>query len=350
MEIIDALGLMSGTSLDGLDLACTRFIWNQGWSYEILAAETFPYPESWKERLGGASQLSGHALHKEHLWFGEELGRISLDFLNRHELEVDVIGSHGHTVFHRPLEGCTFQLGHGQSLATEAGIPVVWDFRTKDVLLGGQGAPLVPIGDRLLFSDFDACLNLGGISNISFETEHGRVAFDICPINMALNYVAGRNGLEYDDGGILASRGSVDYNLLEQLEKLGYYEDLYPKSLSREWFEAEMMPLLDQIQSVEDLLATLCEHMSLRINSVLNTFDLKKVLITGGGAYNTFLMDKIIKGAERQCVLPPSQLIDFKEALVFAFLAILYLRGEDNVLSSVTGSAKDHCAGILSLP
>jgi len=342
---------MSGTSMDGLDIALCRFeLQGEQWSYAILAAETLPYTSDWLVRLQSLPELTGEELMAEHAAYGNFLGQAVCDFQKRHPHSVDFVASHGHTVFHQPDRGFTFQAGAGSAIAAVCGLPVVSDFRTADVAMGGQGAPLVPIGDRLLFSPFDACLNLGGIANISFEREGRRIAFDVSPCNLLLNDLAGRIGLPYDDGGKLASSGSINDSLLQRLNALPYYTRPFPKSLGREDIEHDFLPLLDEELMVADSLATVIRHIAVQLAAVLPAKKEAKLLISGGGALNTALIAEISANVNCEVVVGTPDLLHFKEALIFAFLGVLRWRGEVNVLSSVTGSRSDHCAGSIDLP
>ncbi|HPD65925.1 MAG TPA: anhydro-N-acetylmuramic acid kinase [Bacteroidia bacterium] len=338
------IGLMSGTSLDGLDLALCRFKFDKYWSFRILRAKTIPYSESWKENLRHAHQLIGQELLRLDRQYGIYLGEQAKSFLSGEK--VDFIASSGHTVFHQPEKGFTFQLGHGSSLSAASGCMVINDFRTMDVALGGQGAPLVPIGDELLFQEFDFCLNLGGFANISFRDMNKRVAFDICPVNFILNQI----NPPYDEDGRNGKKGKVDCFLLEKLNDLQYYQQTFPKSLGREWIEKEFLPLLNGVNIHRyDLLRTLYEHIAWQISSVISSGDNKKVLVSGGGAYNKFLMELISQKTKAEIVIPSPEIIEFKEALIFAFLGVLRVRNEINCLSSVTGAMRDSCGGTIWL-
>ena len=236
-------------------------------------------------------------------------------------------------------------------MCVELKMPVVNDFRKNDVLLGGQGAPLVPIGDRLLFSDYASCLNLGGFSNISFEQKKERVAFDICPVNMALNEVARITGKEYDEDGQMARAGDIHERLLGQLNSISYYQQSGPRSLSREWYVTEFKQRLEGKRiSPDDLMATLVEHIAIQVALVVNKLSGKDVLITGGGAYNGFLIERMAYHSHKDLKIPDDNTVNFKEAIVFGLLGVLRMRNEANVLASVTGASKDHCSGIIHKP
>ena len=344
------IGLMSGTSLDGLDLAAATFsVSPSGWEFDLGPCQTISYSEEWLHRLKSAHDLSGFELSKLHTDYGRFLGQQTRKFCQDHKLQPELIGSHGHTVFHQPDLKLTLQIGDGAALAAEAGITTICDFRTGDVALGGQGAPLVPIGDHLLFGEYRYCLNLGGFANISFEKANQRLAFDICPANLALNHLANRNGLSYDKDGLLARSGQCIPKLLQALNGLEFYHQSGPKSLGREWLEEVFLPLIEPY-STEDSLNTVCEHIAQQIGNQLMGNARDRVLVTGGGAFNTFLLERLQDVTEVQISRPEKSLIEFKEALIFGFLAVLRFRREANCLSSVTGASRDHSGGAVFLP
>jgi len=352
MKEYSVIGLMSGTSLDGLDIAYCTFKSNKGkWQYSIKCAETIKYSKEWFQKLKEAHHYGGEKLLQIHSEYGEFLGKKVLDFIRKNKLiTIDLVSSHGHTVFHNPENGFTFQLGNGASLAATCGITSVCDFRILDVALKGQGAPLVPIGDRLLFPEYDFCLNLGGFSNISYEVKGNRIAFDICPVNTALNYLAETRGKAFDRGGAIAKSGRINKELLVKLNKLDYYQKKKSKSLGREWLQKYFLPVLNSSNiSIEDKLATVTEHIAYQISQVILSVDKKgKILITGGGAKNSFLILKLkekLRGS--QIIIPEQSLVDFKEALVFAFLGILRMEQKINTLCSVTGASKDSSGGVV---
>lgn len=340
---------MSGTSLDGLDMAYVEFSCEDvgKWNYKILEAETIPYSEKWYSELRSATKLGSEDLLELHSRYGFYLGEQVKNFREKHKIEsLDVIASHGQTVFHQPNRRFTLQIGEGRAIQIENPFPVVYDFRTMDVILGGEGAPFVPIGDELLFRKYDACLNLGGFSNISFNREGKRIAFDICPVAVVLNELAGREAKPYDQEGAMAREGKINSTLLEQLNRLDFYKTKGPKSLGAEWVQSHVTPLLTNLSTL-DLLSTYSEHVALQIAEVLNSYEIKEVLITGGSSYNEYLIERIKAHSSTLITIPSSVVIEYKEALIFAFMAVLRLRGEVNVLSSVTGALRDHCTGIL---
>jgi anhydro-N-acetylmuramic acid kinase len=348
LKELTVLGLMSGTSLDGLDLAFCRFrLERSSWKYEILKAKTKEYPPDLRDSLKDAINLSEKTLSELDHSYGKWLGTASAEFISESGLKPDWIASHGHTVFHEPHRGITLQIGNGNELAKLSGINVVCDFRSQDIALGGQGAPLVPVGDEYLFGEYDQCLNLGGISNISFRKDEKRIAFDICPVNMALNMLAEEFGSAFDRNGELGKGGNILSGLLDQLNSLEYYAVRPPKSLGREWFDRQVRPLLYQNVNKKDILRTYYEHASVQIGSVLNENGRGNVLVTGGGAKNSFLLKLIKQKTNSKLIVPGQVILDFKEALIFAFLGYLKVNNINNVFASVTGSSADHCSGTI---
>lgn len=347
MKTYFSIGLMSGTSLDGLDICYAQFQDETHWEFEILKTETIPYSLEWKNRLQNAIQLSAEdllALDKE---YGFYLGEKTQEFISKNNItDLDFIASHGHTVFHQPQRKFTLQIGDGRALKLITKKPVIYDFRSQDVLMGGNGAPLVPIGDELLFSQYDACLNLGGFSNISLQKNHQRIAFDISPVNVVLNYFAEKLGKNYDENGDFARNGAINFKILEQLNALTFYQKSAPKSLGVEFVNSEVFPLLKD-ETPENIIATFTEHIAEQIAKVFNDNQLKTVLVTGGGTFNTYLLEKIREKSHTELIVPDENIINFKEALIFAFMGVLRLRNEVNVLCSATGSSENHCSGIM---
>jgi len=347
---------MSGTSLDGLDIAYCHFKKVQGrWQYQLIAHQNCNYTPAHREQLKGSIQLAADDLLYLDITYGEWLGQQVRQFVESRQLYPDYVASHGHTVFHQPERRLTYQIGNGQALANAAGLPVICDFRTTDVLLGGQGAPLVPVGDQALFSEYDFCLNLGGIANISFDLHGQRIAYDICPVNMLLNEGARQLHIPYDAGGAIARRGRLNEMLLAELNALPYYSADFPKSLGYEWFQESVMPIIHSGQlSPQDLLHTGVVHIAQRIAADVLQFHPSQgqMLVTGGGAYNDFLIEQLRSNLQGKVavVVPDSLLVDYKEAIVFAFMGALRLKGEVNCLKSVTGARADSSAGQLFEP
>ena len=340
---------MSGTSLDGLDIAFCEFNFKENsWGYKILCAETIPYTDHWSETLSTLESGSSLDLVTADIEYGHLLGRLTSDFIDRNKVVPDFIASHGHTIFHQPGRKITSQIGRGSAISAETGLRVVCDFRSLDVALGGQGAPLVPIGDELLFHDFDFCLNIGGFANISFNTGKHRIAYDVCPANIVMNQLASLEGHEYDQDGRLAQGGRIDEQLLDILNDLPYYKLSFPKSLGKEWVVQHVFPMLKKSQQpVKDLLATLCEHIAMQVASATGNQKDKTLLITGGGAYNKFLISRIRHHAAPEIIIPDAYTVNFKESLIFAFLGLLRWRNEINCLKSVTGAVRDSSGGAI---
>jgi anhydro-N-acetylmuramic acid kinase len=347
-ESYNVLGIMSGTSLDGIDLAHINFtIKNNRWSFTLYETETIPYESNWLNKLKTAVDFSRTELEKLNEDYTLLLGNTIKSFIKKHQLiNLDAVCSHGHTILHQPQNGYTLQIGNLPEIAEIVGVTVVCDFRVQDVKLGGQGAPLVPIGDRILFSEYDYCLNLGGFSNISFEQNGKRIAFDISPVNTVLNFYANKLGLAYDDKGTIARSGESDLNLMEELDALAYYQKPFPKSLGFEFVKTVVLPLMESYDiSIEDKMHTFVKHIAKQTAFALPERN-GKMLITGGGTYNDFLLESMQNYLpEMSLVVPDAKTLEHKEALIFALLGILKLRKEVNVLSSVTGAKKDHSSG-----
>ena len=339
------IGLMSGTSLDGLDIVYVKFEKSDYANFEILLTETISYSDIWKERLQNAINLDKNSTSVLHNEYGVFLGIKTKEFISKNNIQkLDFIASHGHTVFHQPEKGITLQVGDGEEILKATNCTVVADFRTQDVQLGGQGAPLVPIGDRLLFSGYQACVNLGGFANISYERNDLRIAFDICPVNIVMNYYTNKMGLEYDDKGALASKGTIHQALLEDLNNLTFYSKKPPKSLGLEWVQQYVYPLVDKYKlDSHNILRTFLEHVAQQISKTILPFD--TILFTGGGVYNDFLIKRIEYIGKNNIIIPADHIINYKEALIFALLGLLKLEGQVNCLSSVTGAQKNHSSG-----
>lgn len=351
METFLSIGVMSGTSLDGLDLVACRFVAGEIWKFEIVKAATIPYSHKWVNKLAGAAELSAFEFALLNNEYGKFIGKHVADFCHDLPQKPGLVSSHGHTIFHQPHKRLTIQIGSGAHIAATCGLPVACDFRSLDVALRGEGAPLVPVGDELLFGEFEFCLNLGGIANISFREDKERKAFDICPANMAFNHFTKALGYEYDLDGNLGRSGVVQEELLNLLNSLEFYQQSGPKSLGREWFETEFLPLISSFQlETKDVLRTLYEHISDQIALAVEFFPKGQMLITGGGAHNVFLIELLSEKTKHKTIVPSTQIIDFKEAIIFAFLGVLRLRNEVNCLKSVTGCSHDHSGGVIYLP
>jgi anhydro-N-acetylmuramic acid kinase len=358
MEVITAIGIMSGTSVDGLDIVAVEFSFSGGaWTYRILKSESIPYPGSFRKTLLEAIYLNGEELTKLDQRLGEYIGDKIINFCINEKFKADLIASHGHTVFHQPGRGITLQIGNGQTIYQKTNIRVINDFRKIDILRGGQGAPLVPVGDKLLFGEFDFCLNIGGFSNISFDNSRNqRLAYDVGPGNIILNYLAGKVGKSYDEKGSIARNGKLLEDLLTDLNALPYYSAAPPKSLGLEWVKKNIVDRISRSNhSLEDLMCTLVEHVAFQIDRSIKIEISRhslvkdcKILITGGGAYNDFLIKRLIDMSDGFFyVIPEREIIEFKEALIFAFLGVLRLKNEINIWKSVTGAKQDSCGGTI---
>lgn len=344
------IGVMSGTSLDGIDLAHIRFRNAEGkWAFEIRESETIPYPEDWLEKLRSAVSFNTHQLDDLNEEYTQLLGKTIRQFIDSNQItRLDAVCSHGHTILHQPENGITLQIGNLPQLADLVGERIVCDFRVQDVKLGGQGAPLVPIGDRMLFADYEYCLNLGGFSNVSFEQNGRRIAFDISPVNTVLNFYAHSLGMDYDDKGAVSRSGNMNTYLWNDLNELEYYKKPYPKSLGFEFVKATVLPLMETHSiPTEDKMHTFVEHIAHQTAMALPIKE-GKLLATGGGAYHDFLMERLqFYLPDIAITIPDAKILEYKEALIFGMLGVLRLRNEINVLSSVTGARKDHSSGMV---
>lgn len=349
-ETYNVIGVMSGTSVDGIDLAHIRFSIIDGkWRFEILEAETVSYDSNWLNKLKVAVDFSEAELQQLNNDYTILLANFIKTFIEKNDIQdLDAVCSHGHTILHQPQNGFTLQIGNLPEIAKIIGQTVVCDFRVQDVQLGGQGAPLVPIGDRILFSDYDYCLNLGGFSNVSFEQNGNRIAFDISPVNTVLNFYANQLGLDYDDKGKISKSGKLNTDLLDELNALDYYKKPFPKSLGFEFVKTTVLPLIEKHNiPTEDKMRTFTEHIALQTAFALPKRN-GKMLATGGGTYNDFMLERMqFHLPELEIIIPDKKTIEFKEALIFALLGVLKLRNEINVLSSVTGAKHDHSSGII---
>ncbi|MFD2543702.1 anhydro-N-acetylmuramic acid kinase [Lacinutrix gracilariae] len=346
------IGVMSGTSLDGIDLAYIIFNFTDHWNFKIEKCSTIAYSKEWTHVLQNLVSNTSNSLKEIDSDYTKHLAKVILDFIKKNNIhDIDAICSHGHTALHQPEKGVTYQIGNLKELATLSNTKVVCDFRVQDVALGGQGAPLVPIGDKLLFSKYHYCVNLGGFANISFEENNQRIAFDICPVNIVLNHYVQKLGVEFDDQGKLAATGNINTQLLEQLNTLDFYKEPYPKSLGLEWVKKEVFPLIDVFSiAIKDILKTFVEHIAIQIANEINKKENATVLLTGGGAFNTYLINQIKNRTNNKVIIPSTEIINYKEALIFGLLGVLKLREEVNCLSSVTGASKNHSSGKIYLP
>lgn len=345
---------MSGISMDEVDLVhTTLWIAENKWNYKINASKTVEYDETWRLRLSKLRTQSAYNFVRTDRYYGEYIGRLIHDFLKENQLDTDLISSHGHTIFHQPENNLTTQIGDGNAISAITGLPCVSNFRAMDVIIGGQGAPLVGIGDQLLFGEYDMCLNIGGFANISAQVKGKRIAYDICPANILLNRIAREFELEFDEDGKIAETGKIDYDLLGNLNVLPYYKLPYPKSLGREWINQNFWGIVRESKiEKQDKMKTLVDHIATQIGQ--NIDDLAngdssqmKVLATGGGVLNPVLIDFIKSNTDAEIVVPDAELINYKEALVFALMGVLRVENKPNVLSSLTGASSDSVSGSL---
>lgn len=337
---------MSGTSCDGLDVCYTSFTKeNNTWRYEILSTECFSYNLYWLNKLKTVHLKTPEEVNQIDQDFASLSGDIVNQFIKKNKInkaKITAIASHGHTVFHRPEEFFTLQIGNGKIIREVTGIPTIFDFRSKDVSLGGQGAPLVPIGDEFLFCEYDYCLNIGGIANFSYNDNGVRLARDICFVNMIINRLASLLNLPYDKNGNIAKKGKINFRLLNLLLELDFNND----SLAIEKYEQTIKPILDKIDdSIENKITTVTEYAAIKIADQLIK---GKTLLTGGGAHNNYLVSRIKNLSKSNIIIPSKEIIEFKEALVFGFLGVLFLRNEPNCLASVTGALQDNTGGVIS--
>ena len=342
-----SIGLMSGTSLDGLDLVYVKFNNNSYKDFQIIHADTIPYSEKWKIILQKSIEFSADDLNDLDIKYGKFLAERVNEFIIKYSIKnIDFISSHGHTVLHQPEKGITLQIGNGQIISKITKQKVVCDFRTQDVKLGGQVAPLVPIGDELLFPEYDYCINLGGFSNISYREKNKRIAFDICPVNIVMNFYASKFGFQYDKNGDLASQGKINNQLLSKLNELDFYKKQHPKSLGLEWVQNEVYPLIDSMEKNHiHILRTLVEHIAIQISNIVDQNS--SILFTGGGVFNSFLMNRISILSANKVIITSKKIINYKEALIFSLLGLLRIENKNNCLKSVTGANKDHSSGVI---
>ena len=341
------IGLMSGTSLDGLDICYARYSYTNNWSFKIINAITVPYNHKWMNILKNLTNKSREEIDIVDFKYTNLLSILILDFIASFEItNIDAISSHGHTVLHKPSKGLTFQIGNLKLLSELTNHTCVCDFRQQDISLGGQGAPLVPVGDNLLFPEFKFCINLGGFCNISFSKSNALLAFDICPFNIGLNYYSKKLGFDFDESGSLSSSGEIIEPLLKRLNSLDYYNLSGPKSLGLEWVLKNVFIDISKYDyNPHDILRTLVEHSAIQISKILNKHGNGTVLLSGGGVKNSFFIDRLYFHSSSEFIIPETLIIDFKEALIFGFLGVLKLRNEINCVMSVTGASRNHSSG-----
>ena len=339
------LGIMSGTSLDGIDLAICSFNKSKEWSFRIEKCTTVKYSKKWITILSNLHNSNKQNIVEKDIIYGKMIATEITNFLKNDK--IDFIASHGHTIFHQPEKKYTLQIGNGNTIANITGLTTISKFRDLDVSLGGQGAPLVPVGDLKLFKNYKYCLNIGGIANLSIKDKNNIIAFDVCPANTILNKISRKLNLNFDNHGEIARRGKIIRKLLRQLNNLDFYKSKSPKSLSREWISKNISSLISEKYEPQDILNTFCEHIGLQIGMYLKD---DKTLITGGGAFNKYLIERIEKYSNSKLIVPDEKIINFKEALIFAFLGVLRIRNQNNCLKSVTGAKQNNCGGEINNP
>lgn len=361
------IGLMSGSSLDGVDIAFCHFevekreeeLIVHDWSLQV--AETIAFPERWYNRLFNLPTQNALTFAKTHTYFGHFLGECVLDFVKNHEVAPDLIASHGHTIFHEPQNRMTIQVGDGAAMAATTGYTVVNNFRNQDIAINGEGAPVAPIVDKYLFAGHDFYLNLGGIANITGRLPDKVVAFDICPVNQLLNTLANQIQLEYDEGGRVAAKGVIDDKLLTALNQASFYQQPYPKSLDNNWVNEHLFSSIEnEVEKVPAQLRTSVEHIAIQIaqsiQQIIKQENFQKesysLFPTGGGVFNTFLMERIKEhcaNSSVQVVIPEEPIIQFKEAILMAWMGVMRMEEVPNVLQTVTGAKRDTVGGAVHL-
>ncbi|MEM6321119.1 MAG: anhydro-N-acetylmuramic acid kinase [Bacteroidota bacterium] len=361
-----AIGLMSGSSLDGLDIAYCSFEVEKREDGDLVVhdwgiekAETSEFTEAWEARLSQLPEQNALAFAKTHTYFGHYTGELVNSFLQRHQVTPDFIAAHGHTIFHDPMGRMSIQIGDGSAIAATTGFPTISNFRNQDVAINGQGAPVAPIMDKYLLPGHDFYLNLGGIANVTAVLPNRKtIAFDICPVNQLLNFLANRLGAAYDAEGQMAAAGEMQPEMLKCINKADFYRTSYPKSLDNSWSKTEILSKLeDNPALIPDQLRTLVEHIAHQINFALRQVIRKEklnkskysILITGGGAFNTFLIERLRFHCEDliELVLPDADIIQFKEAALMAWMGVMRVENVPNVLKSVTGADRDSVNGAI---
>jgi len=345
------IGLMSGTSIDGVDLVYANFFYDKHWSFKILRSKTYEYDIDWQNILKNLADKDLDSIKLIDKNYTILLSEYILKFIGEFSIkQIDFISSHGHTALHDPSNSITYQIGNLKELSDYIGLKVICDFRAQDIKLGGQGAPLVPVGEKYIFPEYDNLINLGGFANITIKSNNNLTAYDICPVNIVFNHLSNLRHLKYDDKGKIALSGKLNFELFNCLQSLDYYKQVSPKSLGVEWVNKNILPIISSFSEIplEDLLNTFSKHFASQI--AINIKSAKKTLITGGGAYNDYLIQNIIDLTESEIIIPSSEIIEYKEALIFGFLGVLKDLNINNCYSSVTGATKDHSSGNIFIP
>jgi anhydro-N-acetylmuramic acid kinase len=351
MKNYHVIGLMSGTSIDGVDLVYANFFYDKHWNFKILKSKTYDYDIDWQNILKNLSDKDLDSIKPIDKSYTKLLSEYILKFIEEFSIkQIDFISSHGHTALHDPSNSITYQIGNLKELSDYIGLKVICDFRVQDIKFGGQGAPLVPVGEKYIFPEYNTLINLGGFANITIKSNNNLTAYDICPVNIVFNHLSNLRHLKYDDKGKIASSGKPNIELFDCLQSLDYYKQISPKSLGVEWVNENILPLINSFSEIplKDLLNTFSKHFASQI--AINIKSAKKTLITGGGAYNDYLIQNIIDLTESEIIIPSSEIIEYKEALIFGFLGVLKDLNINNCYSSVTGATKDHSSGNIFIP
>ena len=345
------IGLMSGTSIDGVDLVYVNFFFNKYWSFKILKFKTYEYDKDWQNILKNLIDKDQNSIKLIDKNYTKLLSKYILRFIEEFSIKkIDFVSSHGHTALHDPSNSITYQIGNLKELTNYTGLKVICDFRVEDIKLGGQGAPLVPVGEKYIFPEYDTLINIGGFANITIKSNNNLIAYDICPVNIVFNHLSNLINLKYDDKGKISSSGKINLELFNHLQSIDYYKQVSPKSLGVEWVKEVIFPIINNFLEipVEDLLNTFSKHFAFQIANNIKSSN--KTLITGGGAYNDYLIQNIIDLTESEIIIPSSEIIEYKEALIFGFLGVLKDLNINNCYSSVTGAIKDHSSGNIFIP
>lgn len=355
--VYNVIGLTSGTSLAGLDIVFVALTEVRGkWTYELKAAERLAYTSEWEEKLGGAAALPARDYFLLHSEYGHFIGHAVNQFIAQHQLDhkVHFITSHGHTVFHVPAQKMTAQLGDGAAIAAVTGISVISDLRSVDVALGGKGAPVLPVAEQLLFPDYHYRVNLAENATIAAQPDGQLIAFDVCPCNYVLDTLAGLLGRPFDEEGKLAAGGVTDQGLLDALNGLAFYNEQYPRTLTSKFGTGTILPMIQQQQlSTQGKLNTYIHHIAAQVAAAVQQLTPSEegaaynLLLTGGGARNTYLVETIRTILQPLNVTVTVQEEPFRNALMIALLGALRWRQEPNALSAVTGAEKDSVGGAL---
>ncbi|XP_064473646.1 anhydro-N-acetylmuramic acid kinase-like [Ornithodoros turicata] len=361
----EVIGVMSGSSLDGLDIIYTRFSLTSSdcWEYNIQHCTCYNYSPTWIDKLKHATSTSALEYQLLNTEYGRYIGEYVLRFIRENRLDgkVHLIACHGHTVFHLPSQLTTSTLGDGATVAAVTGLPVVSDLRSMDVALGGQGSPIALTAERKLFgNEYQFFLNIGGMACLTYAGKNYSDSFavDVCPANQLLNLLANREGRAFDRSGEMAKSGKVSTRLLKDLDDFDYYKKSFPKSLGVDFGPEILYPLIQAHDlSTADALQTFTEHICNQVAEVIRLVERtvkdglpqsSKMLVTGGGARNLFLVDRLterLKEFRITVVVPNDELVKFKEALVTSVIGVQRLRGEENFIGEVSGASRSSIGG-----